>query len=396
MARIGLNKLTDFHIRQLKARDKPYKEVDGKGLYLFTSTTGIKSWRYNFRFHGTQKTLTIGTYPEISLAQAREKALQARQALSSGIDPAARKKAAKSGSLENSFEAIALEFLEVHRAGKKEGYIEVLLGRARNHLFPFLGQRPISEIEAPELLAVLKRTESRNLFEMARRVRAFAGQVFRYAIVTGRASRDIAGDLKGALKTPKKRHYPSLTKPQDLKRLLLAIDEYHGSRTVKAALQLAPLVFTRPGELRHAEWAEIDLENREWKIPARKMKTGRPHIIPLSTQAVSIIEALRNYTGQGRYLFPSPRTAVRPITDMAALNALRSMGFTKDEIVPHGFRSIASTILNEQGYSPDWIERQLAHVPGGVRAACNYAQYLPERRKMKQEWADYLDRLKNS
>ncbi|MDR1086307.1 MAG: integrase arm-type DNA-binding domain-containing protein [Deltaproteobacteria bacterium] len=392
------NKLTDVQIRRLKAGEKPYKAMDGKGLYLYVPTTGAKIWRYNFRFQGRHKTLTIGPYPEVSLARAREKTMQARQALISGVDPAAQKKAekeaAKTGSSDNSFGALTLEYLEVHREGLKEGYLKNTFGRVKLHLFPYLAHRPVNEIEPPELLAVLRRIEGQGLLETARRMRTLTSQVFRYAIATGRATRDIAWDLRGALKAPKTKHHPSLTNPKDLRRLLIAIDGYHGTPTVKAALRLAPLVFARPGELRRAEWSELDLAKREWKIPAEKMKMGRPHIVPLSAQAMSIIEDLRTRTGRGRYLFPGPRTAARPITDATLLNGLRSMGFTKDEIVPHGFRSIASTILNEQGYSPDWIERQLAHVPGGVRAAYNYAQYLPERRKMMQEWADYLDGLK--
>ncbi|MDR1085794.1 MAG: integrase arm-type DNA-binding domain-containing protein [Deltaproteobacteria bacterium] len=394
------NKLTDVQIRRLKAGEKPYKAMDGKGLYLHIPTTGAKIWRYNYRFLGTQKTLTIGPYPEVSLARAREKALQARQTLISGADPAARKRAekeaARAGLEDNSFESLALEYLEVRREGLKERTLKHISGRFKLHLFPYLGRRPVNEIEPSELLAALRRVEGQGALETASRLRTLAGQVFRYAIATGRASRDIAWDLRGALKAPKERHFPSLTKPEDLRRLLLAIDDYHGTQAVKAALQLAPLVFTRPGELRQAEWSELDLTKSEWKIPAEKMKTGRPHIVPLSSQAMAVIEDLRSRTGQGRYLFPGPRTVTRPITDMTLLNALRSMGFTKDEIVPHGFRSIASTILNEQGYNSDWIERQLAHVPGGVRAAYNYAQYLPERRRMMQEWADYLDGLKRS
>jgi integrase len=387
-----------MRLRNLKPREKPYKVTDGRGLYIYIPPTGRLVWRYEFNFQGRTLTLTIGSYPEIGLKEARDIHFQARQDLQAGINPIARKQAEKTavqtGTETNTFEALTLEFLEIHKEGKREGYIKNLLIRAKKHLFPFLGSRPIDQIEPPELLTVLRKIENQGFFETTSKMKIFTGQVFRYAIATGRTNRDITADLKGALKAPKVQHFPSLTDPRDLRRLLLAIDDFHGAPTVKAALKLAPLVFVRPGELRHAEWSEFDFDAKEWRIPAEKMKMGRQHIVPLSTQAIAILDELRPYSKKSQYLFPGQRTITRPISDATLTNALRTMGFTKDEMVPHGFRSIASTRLNELGYNWDWIERQLAHAPGGVRAAYNYADYLPERRRMMQEWADYLDSLK--
>jgi integrase len=296
---------------------------------------------------------------------------------------------------EDSFESIAREFIELHKSSITPRQHRRNIQMAESRLFPILGCRPIKTIKTIDILTILRDIENQGFFEVVSKIKILVSQIFKYAIITNRAEYNITANLNGALKSKPKRHFPSLSDPKDLKRLLLAIDDYNGTTVVKAALKLAPLVFVRPGELRNAEWAELDLENAEWRIPAAKMKMKKAHIVPLSRQSLAIIQELKPLTGQGRFLFPGPRTIVRPITDATLLNALRNMGFTKDEMVVHGFRSIASTRLKELGYNWDWIERQLAHAPGGVRGA-NYPDYLPERRKMLQDWADHLDKLKNS
>jgi integrase len=340
----------------------------------------------------------MGTYPLVSLKEAREKLFYAKKSIQEGIDPGLQKKSVKEAERaknENSFEVVAREWYEGKKVGKKESYTGRLWGRVEKEVIPFLGNRTISEITAPELLDVLRKVESRGAVDTAHRCLQYCGQIFRYAIATGRASHDIASDLRGALKPAIHSHLSSLTEAKAVGELLRAIDGYSGNLIVKSALQLAPYVFVRPGELRHAEWAEIDFEKDEWRIPAGKMKMKQIHIVPLSRQAKEILTELHPYTGFGRLVFPSMRTKDRPISDMTLLAGLRRLGFTREEMTVHGFRSIASTMLNELGYNRDWIERQLAHGErNSVRAAYNYAEYLPERRKMMQEWADYLDSLK--
>ncbi|MDR1080292.1 MAG: tyrosine-type recombinase/integrase [Deltaproteobacteria bacterium] len=388
--------LKDLEIKNLKPPEKAQKLYDGGGLFLFLATNGLKSWRYEYAFQGRRSTLTFGTYPDLSLKEARERLVDAKKLLRQRTAPALRGKAARqSGETAGpeTFGTVALEWFERKKPGKKESYTSKILGRLEKELLPFLRDRPIADIKPPELLEALRRIESRGAVDTAHRCLQYSGQIFRYAVSTGRVPHDISADLKGALSPAVHSHFSSLTEPKQIGELLRAIDAYTGNPIVKLALRMAPYVFVRPGELRHAEWAEIDLEAATWKIPAEKMKMKQVHIVPLSTQVIGVLGELRPYTGKGRYLFPSMRTGDRPISDMTLLAGLRRLGFSREEMTVHGFRSIASTLLNEQGYNRDWIERQLAHSERGIRAAYNYADFLPNRRTMMQEWADYLDTL---
>ena len=295
---------------------------------------------------------------------------------------------------ENSFESVAREWHIKFSAKWTEDHKLRTLYRLEKDVFPWLGQRPISEITPPELLLVLRRIENRGAIETAHRIHQICGQVFRYAIATGKADRDSSADLRGAIPPVKKRHHASIINPKEIGDLLRAINGYNGYLVTKCALQLAPLLFVRPGELRHAEWSEFNFEAAEWRIPAHKMKMRTAHIVPLSTQAIAIFREVQALTGHAKYVFPSIRSPNRPMSNNAVLAALRRLGYTKDEMTGHGFRSMASTLLNEQGWNRDAIERQLAHSErNNIRAAYNYAEYLPERRKMMQHWADYLDQL---
>lgn len=390
--------LTDIKIRSIEPKNKQFKLADGQGLYLLVSKKG-KYWRYNFRHGGKYKTLAIGVYPDVSLKGAREAHQKARLLLSKGIDPTYKKKIEKLTSnqnLEDSFKAIALEWMDKQRGRWSPSYYQNVSSRLKNNIYPWLGDRPIAEITAPELLAILRRMESRGIHHTALKVKQYCGQVFRYAIVTGRAERDPSADLRGALTPAVSKHYATITDPKQIRGLLNAIDEYTGEIVTLYALKLAPLVFVRPTELRHAEWKEINIENAEWRIPAEKMKMKDEHIIPLSQQVIDIFQDMEPITGKGQYVFPSVRSRSRPMSDNTVNAALRRMGYTKEELTAHGFRAMASTLLNEQGFKPDVIERQLAHAERNkVRAAYNRAEYLPERRIMMQHWADYLENLKN-
>ena len=388
--------LTDAIIRNTKPKDKPFKLTDGAGLYLLINPTGSRLWRLRYHIGGLEKKLSIGPYPEVSLKEAREKAVEAKKAIRTGIDPSQAKKAQKaSASGADSFETIAREWFEKFSPGWAPGHAERVIRLLERDVFPWIGNRPIKVISAPELLSVLRRVESRGAVDTAHRCRQTAGAVFRYAIATGRAERDPVPDLRGAIPPAREGHMAAMTDPKALGGLLRAIDAYEGGLIVRCALRLAPLVFVRPGELRRAEWKEIDFERGEWIIPGEKMKMREPHIVPLSRQAVEILREIQPFTGGSPYVFPSPTSMTRPISDMALLTALRRMGISKEEMTIHGFRSTASTLLNAQGWSADVIERQLAHVERNkVRAAYNRHDYLPERRKMMQAWANYLDELK--
>ncbi|MDR1686772.1 MAG: integrase arm-type DNA-binding domain-containing protein [Desulfovibrio sp.] len=399
-----MNKLTDTFLRSVKPTGKVQKHFDGGGLFIHVTATGSPSaggmlWRMVYRFDGKQKLLSFGAYPAVSLKDARTRREEAKEQLAKSIDPSAHKQAVKAAAkaeTENTFEIIAREWWSKHKDTWAPSHAESLLGRLTYNVFTPLGARGIKDITPLELLAVLRRTEERGAVHVAHRVLQICSQVFRYAIATGRAERDITADLRGALPPVKKRNFPSITEPSAISNLLRSIDAYNGSFIVRSALTLAPYVFVRPGELRHAEWAEIDMDNAEWRIPANKMKMRQLHIVPLARQVLDILIELHKYTGMGKYLFPGMRTSVRPISDSTLLNALRSMGYDRETLVVHGFRGMASTLLNEQGYNRDWIERQLAHGErDAVRAAYNYAQYLPERRRMMQQWADYLDSLRS-
>lgn len=390
--------LTDTQIRSLKSPGKPQKYFDGGGLFLFLSASGSKLWRMAYRFEQKSKILSFGEYPVISLKDARERREEAKKLLAKGIDPGARKKAVKEEQLSevrDTFQNIALEWHQTKTADFTEKHRGTVMYRLEKYIFPLIGNSHIARMEAPDILAVVKPLEHKGQNETARRILQIISQVYRYAVITGRARRNPATDLYGALKPRKTVHRAAITEPARVGQLLRDCDNYEGYFPIVCALRLAPLVFVRPTELRAAEWSEFNLEGREWRIPAARMKMRQVHIVPLSKQAAKILEELREFSGSGKYLFPSIRTETRPLSDATLLNALRRMGYAKDEMCTHGFRSIASTLLNELGYNRDWIERQLAHGErNDVRAAYNYAEYLPERRRMMGEWAEYLDKLK--
>lgn len=390
--------LSEVSARTVKSQEKDFKLFDGGGLFLLVTRSGGKLWHLKYRFDGKEKKLSFGAYPEISLLDARQKRDEARRQLANGIDPGAVRKAQKQTKIESTetFEVISREWYARFISSWTTGHAETIKNRLERDVFPWIGKRPIAEIKAPEVLKVLQRVESRGTLETAHRIRTICGQVFRYAVATGRADRDPATDLRGALPQPQEKHRAAITEPKKAGELLRAIDGYQGSSVVKCALRFLPLVFTRPGELRHAEWSEIDFENAEWNIPAGKMKMREPHLVPLSKQAIEILMELKELTGASRYCFPSGRSFDRPMSDNALVAALRRMGFEKSEMTAHGFRAMARTILDEVlQVRPDFIEHQLAHAvrdPNG--RAYNRTSHLAERKKMMQTWADYLDGLK--
>lgn len=390
--------LTDRAVRAAKPETKPRRLWDGGGLYLEVSPAGGKLWRWKYRFGGKEKRLALGCYPDVTLAQAREKRDEARKLLAQGVDPGAAKKAEKAAEAgADSFEAVAREWYEKQTTRWKPSHAKTVLQRLEAYVFPYLGHRPIAEVTAPEILQILRRIEDRPAVETAHRMRSVCSQVFRYAIATGRAERDPAADLRGALAPVVSSHHAAILEPKALGELLRAIDGYEGQPTTAWALRLAPLVFVRPGELRHAEWEEMDLDGATWTIPAAKMKASEhDHIVPLSRQAVAILREAEALTGRGRYVFPGTRTAQRPISSMTLAAALRRLGYDGKTVSVHGFRATARTLLDEVlHYRPDWIEHQLAHKvrdPNG--RAYNRTAFLAERREMMQRWADYLDELK--
>lgn len=400
--------LSDTQIRHAKPSVHPtdptkngrsYKLADGRGLFLLVTPQGGKWWRFKYRHEGKEKLLSLGTYPDISLKEAREKRDTARKQLANGIDPASHRKAlkrAKSEANANSFEVVAREWFAKQQSHWKDSHASKVIRRLEQDAFPWIGSRPISDLEPSDLLEVLRRVESRGTHETAHRLLQNFGQIFRYAVATQRAKRDQAADLRGALSPAKEIHYPSLKQPHQIGQLLRAIDGYQGQFQTKIALLLAPLVFVRPGELRKAEWAEIDFNNAVWRIPPHKMKMGEEHIVPLARQALSLLTELKSVTGQYRYLFPGQRTPTRPMSENTLNAALRRLGYSKEEMTGHGFRSMASTRLHEEGLFPsEVIERQLAHGERNtVKRAYNHAQHLPKRKEMMRWWADYLDALK--
>ena len=391
--------LTDTAIRNAKPKPTPSKLSDGGGLYLFLSPSGGKWWRFDYRFDKKRKTLALGVYPDVGLRDARIRRDTARKQLADGIDPSSQRKAEKAARAvagANTFEVVAREWHAQRAKALAQTTLDGIMMRMNKHLFPWLGQRPVVAIVAPELLTVLRRAEANELGDTPRRLRQYCGQIFRYAIATGRAERDPAADLRGALKPHKPTHHAAIVEPRAVGALLRAIDSYSGEPVTKAALRIAPLVFVRPGELRRAEWSEIDFEAAVWRIPAARMKMRDAHIVPLSRQVIAILRDLQPITSRSCYIFPSIRSARRPMSENTITGALRRLGYSKDEMTGHGFRSIASTLLNEQGWNRDAVERQLAHSErDGVRAAYNRAEHLPERVRMMQEWADYLYGLIN-
>jgi integrase len=388
--------LTEAQVRNAQSGEKPRKIFDGGGLYLEVAPNGSRWWRLKYRIDGVEKRLSLGVYPDITLKRARERRQDARRLIAEGIDPSAQRKAAKA-AVQDTFEALAREFFDVRRNGMAEKTFTKRQQRFEKFAFPKVGSRPIAKITAPEFLAMLKAVEARGNNETAHRLRSESGQVFRYAIATGRAERDITADLRGALAPVRVTHHPAVTEPAKIGELLRAIHDYRGHPVVEAALKLAPLLFVRPGELRLAEWADIRLEGNdpEYRIPAARMKMREQHVVPLARQAVALLKGLQAYRGGTKYVFPSVRTFSRPISNNTINGSLRRLGYSSEEMTGHGFRTIASTCLNELGYPPDVIELQLAHAErNDVRAAYNRASRLPNRRKMMQEWADYLDGLR--
>lgn len=391
--------LTDTAIRKAKPGIKPLKLRDGGGLYLLLRPDGARWWRYDYRrpVTGKRNTLSFGVYPAAGLADARERHIEARKLLAAGVDPGEARKAGKAVSADraaNSFAAVADELFAkraarlVPRSAARE---RRMLDR---DLIAYIGSRPVADVTAPDLLAALRRVEGRGTVETAHRVRALAAMVFRFAIATGRAERNPAADLAGALATPERSHFASITEPAELPPLLDALHGYRGTPVVAAALKLAPLAFVRPGELRTMRWADVDLDAAEWRYTTGK--TGTHHIVPLALQAVAILRDLHLLTGRGEYVFPGARSPRRPMSDGAINAALNYMGFGGDVITGHGFRAMARTILDEvMGYAPHLIEHQLAHaVRDPLGRAYNRTAHLPERRKMMQAWADYLDALR--
>lgn len=389
--------LSDRAISGLKATGKVQKHFDGGGLYIYVSPNGNKLWRMAYRYGGKTKTLSFGPYPLVSLKAAREKRDDAKTKLLEDIDPGALKQQMRRGfdAGEDSFAAIAREWhVKFQKTWTKE-HGEKILARLEKDVFPYVGRRPMMDIKPPELLQAIRCIESRGALETAHRTLQICGKIFKYAVATSRAERDISADLKGALPPNKVRHHSTITNPKEVSKLLHSIDNYEGQFIVACALRLAPLVFVRPGELRGAAWDEFDFERAEWRIPAERMKMKEQHIVPLSRQSLEILEELRSHTGDGKLLFPGMRSVERPISNNTINAALRRIGYSKEEMTGHGFRSMASTLLNEQGWNRDAIERQLAHAERNkVRASYNFAEFLPERRQMMQAWADYLDSLR--
>lgn len=389
--------LTDTKVRSLKSRAKPYRIADSGGLCIEVRPTGSKLWRYRYRYAGNAKMLGLGAYPEVTLAEARLKRDKARKTLRDGTDPSVQRQAERAAAeqtVSNSFRAVACEYLA------RQDVAEVTAAKSRwlleTYAFPEIGRRPIAEITPRELLTMLRKVESTGKLETAHRLKQKCSQIYRYAVLEEKTEIDPTASLRGALKAPKARHHAAITEPKAIGALLRAIDGFEGSPVTLAALRLLPLVFVRPGELRHAEWSEFDLDAAEWRIPAERMKMNAAHLVPLSTQAVAILRDLHPLTGAGRYVFPGVRTASRPMSENTVNAALRRLGYSKDEMTGHGFRAMASSRLNEMGWTPDAIERQLAHAESNkVRAAYAHgAEYLVERRRMMQAWADYLDSLR--
>ena len=392
--------LTDTFVKNIKASGSPAggKHTDGQGLHLHVKPAG-KYWRMNYRFAGKQKTLALGVYPAVSLAKARKRRDTAREQLAEGVDPSTAKrdaKQAKAGAAANTFEAVARDWLTKTAANRMASTQGKVMTWLEKDVFPFIGRLPISTISPRDVLATVRKFEARGAIDSAHRVKQICGQVFRFAVADGRAERDITADLRGALSVVPAAHFAAITEPKQAGDLIRSIHAYSGHPCTVAALKLSPLVFVRPGELRTTEWAEIDLEAAEWRIPGSKMKMKVDHLVPLSTQAVEILRGVQPITGHGRYVFPSLRTGERPMSENTINAALRGMGYSTAVHTAHGFRAMARTIMDEVlGERVDLIEHQMAHQvkdPNG--RAYNRTAHLPARRKMMQRWADYLDKLR--
>ncbi|MEP7007335.1 MAG: integrase arm-type DNA-binding domain-containing protein [Sphingomonas bacterium] len=391
--------LTALAIKNARPKGKAYKLSDAHGLHLLVTPNGAKYWRLRYRHLAKQKTLALGVWPEVSLADAREKLAIARKQIAEGLDPMAEKKLKKIRAQIDSnitFKSIAEEWVI---KCEREGRAEITLEKVRwllDMAYPVIGARPINQIDIQEVLVVLRKLEATGRYESARRMRSVISRVFRYGIATARCQRDVAADLRGAIVVPKTKHFAAITTPKEAGELLRAIEEYSGQAITKFALQMTPHVFVRPGELRRAEWSEFDFERSVWSIPAEKMKMRWPHKVPLSRQVLAILEEVRPLTGHSPYVFPAFHTWKRSMSENTVTFALRRMGFGQDQMTAHGFRAMAATLLNEMGvWNPDAIERQLAHMENnGVRRAYARGQYWDERVQMMQHWSDYLDTLR--
>ena len=387
--------LTDSKVRAAKPAERPYKLFDGKGLYLLVAPTGGKLWRFKFKMHGREKLLALGQYPDVSLEKARKRRSDAREKVADGVDPAAQKRVAKAAAA-STLAAVADEWLGLQKT-VEPATRQRIRDRLDRWILPTLGSRPIDQVAAADILPLLRRIETAGRHETAHRTRADLGRLMRHAVASGRAKMDVTADLKGALAPVKTKHFPAITNPARFGELLRAIDGYKGQPTVELALKLAPYVFVRPGELRAAEWTEFDSRRAEWRIPSHKTKMRREHVVPLARQVVALVDDLRAHSGSGRLLFPTLADPERPLSENTLNACLRRLGFGGDEMTAHGFRSSASSLLRELGFSSEVIEKQLAHEDSNAtRAAYDRAERLDARRKLMQAWADYCDTLRST
>ena len=393
--------LTDTAIRVIKPTAKAIKLFDGQGLYLEVAPSGGRWWRLKYRFLGREKRISLGTYPSTSLREARKRRDEAKEMLAQGIDPSESRKEAKAtaAAIEQeqatTFEAVAREWFTKKKAAWKPVHQKKILSRLENQIFPIIGDKLFASLEPADFLAAIQKAEARGVIETAHRLAQLCGQISRYARIIGITKYDIAAGLTEALTPVQTKHRAAVIDPIEIGHLLRAIDGYGGEPSICYALRIMPCVFVRSIELRGAEWSEIDITTATWTIPAVRMKMKGAHVVPLARQVVALLGTLKEITGNGRYVFPSLHSASRHISDVGLLNALRRLGYAKDEMCVHGFRGLASTRLNEMGFRADVIEAQLAHAEkNAVRRAYNHAEYLDERREMMQQWADYLDALK--
>jgi integrase len=393
---MDMARLTDTEIKRAKATEKAYSMSDGGGLYLWVKPTGGKLWRWSYRFDGKEKLMSLGKYPDVSLALARERHTEARKLLATGVDPMAQRKAEKTAeklAVENSFQSVTAQWLEHWQEGKSPRHVDSVRRRMAADILPCLGARPIAEIEAPELVAMANAIQDRGARDIAKRALETVGQVFRYGIAHGYAKRNPATEIRPSdiLKSIPKTNYARID-AKELPTLLRRIEVYQGKQVTRLAMKLMAMTFVRTTELIEAKWGEFDLENARWDIPAERMKMRTPHIVPLARQSLEVLEMLRDFTGSNEWLFPGDLNPAQPMSNNTILAALKRMGY-KGRMTGHGFRGLASTILHEQGYAHDHIELQLAHAPrNAVSAAYNHALYLEPRTKMMQDWADFLER----
>lgn len=391
--------LTDIAIKNAKPHEKTYKLSDSGGLYIEISPSGGKWWRFKYRFEGKESRISLGTYPEIGLKEARNSHAIERKKLANGINPSESRKTHKKNKEiinKNTFEVVAREWWQSHMTNKADSHKNKVIRRFEQYLFPWIGNTPINDITAPKILNVIKQIENQNKLETAHRTLQTSGQVFRYAVQTGRAIRDVTADLKGALPPSKVKHMAAFTEPKDIAELLRSIDSYSGTLTVRCALKLSPLVFVRPTELRHARWRDIDFDLSEWRFLVSKTQTE--HIVPLSTQAIEILEIIYHVSSGGEYVFQGLHSSKRPMSEAAINLALKRMGYdTNTQITGHGFRAMARTVLHERlNFDPNIIEHQLAHaVPDSLGRAYNRTRFIEQRKFMMQKWSDYLDELKS-